>query len=97
MPRSDLSDDALTDIADIVDYTNTQWGAAQANRYVDSLEARFAQLAEFPFMGKDRSDVRQGLRSFPLTSHVVYYEPKDFGVLIVRVLHSSRDPRQALK
>ena len=96
MARFELSSEALADLAVIVDYTNTQWGGLQANKYTDALEAFFAQLAEFPFMGRERGDLGPKLRSFPFSSHIVYYEPRDFGVAIVRVLHGSQDPRQQL-
>ena len=37
-----------------------------------------------------------GLHSFVPGSHVIFYQPQPYGVLIVRVLHGSQDVRQHL-
>ena len=92
MARFELSPEAFADFAGLVDYTTKTWGTAQANKYADALEHLLDQLAKFPFIGQERSELNPDLRSFPFQSHVVYYRPMDFGVRIFRVLHKSQDP-----
>ncbi len=48
-------------------------------------------LAANPLAGRARSELHEGLRSFPVGSYVVFYSPTPEGVEIVRVLHGRRD------
>jgi toxin ParE1/3/4 len=48
-------------------------------------------LAAFPLIGRDRPELGPQIRSFPFDSYVVFYRPSDTGVVILRVLHGSRD------
>jgi len=48
-------------------------------------------LSEQPGVGRDRSDVLSGLRGFPVGNYVIFYQPVDDGIEIVRVLHGARD------
>ena len=52
---------------------------------------RFRMLAEQPLLGRARKDLGPELRAWIYSRHVVYYIPADPGVVIVRVLHGSRD------
>lgn len=51
----------------------------------------FELLAKNPEMGRRRSDIRVGLRSHSLGSHVAYYRIAKGEVQILRVLHGARD------
>jgi|SRR5687768_3249534 len=80
------------DLKEIYRYTRRTWGMAQAVRYVRQLEQRFSALAGNPLSGRERKDLQPpGLRSFVHGSHVVFYQPQPYGVLIVRVLHGRQD------
>lgn len=63
-----------------------------ANRVVDRLTEHFWSLARHPYMGRAREELGPGLRSFPAENYVIFHriDPQDV-VLIVHVLHSSRD------
>jgi plasmid stabilization system protein ParE len=64
-----------------------------------SLDTLFpdAALADNPLTGIAREDLRpEGLRSVVHGSHVVFYQPQPYGVLIVRVLHGWQDVRTHL-
>ena len=82
---------ATADMEAIAYYTEERWGLAQALRYVDDIEARFAELARLPKSGRAAADVLSGLRASPLGSHVIYYRETLDGILIVRVLHGRMD------
>lgn len=54
----------------------------------DALE----EIATNPLLGRSRDEVLEGLRSFPLGKHVVFYLAADYGIDVVRVLHERMDP-----
>lgn len=63
-----------------------------ADRLVDSITDRFYLLATHPNIGRTRDqDLRPGLRSFAVAEYVILYRVQDEDVLILRVLHGSRD------
>ena len=94
MARFDLAETAQSDLVGIAEYTAQQWGKDHAVRYLDALEARLKDLARRPFMGRQRDELVEGLRSFPFESHVIYYRRADFGIVVLRVLHKRQDPHR---
>jgi len=93
MAAYDLSEAADEDLAGIAEFTLIHFGVQQSYEYSTRLEACFQGLADNPQMGLAVAELAPGLRRFVLESHVIYYRAQDGGVLIVRVLHSSRDVR----
>ncbi len=91
-PRYQFTDKAERDLGSIIDYTLQEWGAAQANIYLDGLETRAQLLAENPGLGTARETISKGLLSFPYESHILYYQKYAHGIVIVRVLHQHMDP-----
>ena len=91
-PRYQFTDKAERDLEGIIDYTVREWGAAQANTYLDGLEARAHLLAENPGLGTARETISKGLLSFPYERHIIYYTKHVPGIVIVRVLHQHMDP-----
>jgi len=49
------------------------------------------RLAEWPEMGRAREELREGLRSFAVGSHVGFYRAGAERLEVVRVLHGRRD------
>ena len=94
MARFELTEAAAADLAQITAYTTSRWGPAQTAKYLDALEARLAQLARRPAMGRQRDELAKGLLSFPFESHVAYYVPTRFGISVWRVLHQRQDPHR---
>jgi toxin ParE1/3/4 len=63
-----------------------------ADRLIDSVVDRFLLLATHPHVGRMRDqDLRPGLRSFPVGDYIILYRIKNNHVLILRVLHGSRN------
>lgn len=91
-----FSDKAESDLAKIIDYTLKEWGAVQANEYINGLETLAQQLAENPAMGLPNIQCMPELFTFPYKSHTLYYLKKECGISIVRVLHQSMLPEQYL-
>jgi len=41
-------------------------------------------------MGRSRSELGTGLRSFPVGSYIIFYHPLDNGIEVVRVVRGNR-------
>lgn len=98
MPDYILSPRALADLAHIWDTTTEEWGEVQADHYTDALDARCGWLAANPYLGKDRSEVRAELRSFPQGEHLVFYRIiKDDVIEIVGFPYQGQDLQRIFK
>jgi len=65
-PQADL------DLDDIWCYIAAKSGSADiADRLVDSITDRFFLMANHPYLGRARDDLRPGLRSFPVAEYVI--------------------------
>lgn len=63
-----------------------------ATLVIETITARFWLLAQFPYLGRSREDLRPGLRSFSADEYLVVYAiGADDVVFILHVLHGSRD------
>ena len=88
---------AATDLDDIWFYIASGSGNTElADRFVDSVTARFCLLADHPRIGRERPELRAGLRSYPAGDYVIFYRLEGPDVVILRVLHSRRDIRALL-
>lgn len=98
MVHYEFTDHAEFDLDSITDFTIEHWGPAQAEKYLDGLEALAQYLAENPNLGMKRDGLFEGLISFPYVSHILYYVKQPQGITVIRVLHNRMDPeRQIMK
>ena len=81
---------AAADILDIWDHI-AEDSIEQADRWVDKLDEKFKLIATQPLMGRARDELAADLRSFPFGRYVIFYQPIEHGIDVVRVLHSARD------
>jgi toxin ParE1/3/4 len=81
---------AEQDLDEIWLYVAEDASLATADRLIDDLIDRFSLMAEQPRMGRLRPEFGDGVRSFPVENHVIYYR-HEREVLIARVLHGRRD------
>ncbi|TYO66440.1 type II toxin-antitoxin system RelE/ParE family toxin [Bradyrhizobium hipponense] len=69
--------------------------AADSVRAADHQMARigeiFEMLVDNPLAGRERRELRAGLRSFPAGNYVIFYFPLPDGVEIIRVMHGRQD------
>jgi toxin ParE1/3/4 len=66
------SHQAEDDLIDIWESTYRTWGEAQAERYLDAIEAAMVNLARNPNIGKAREAIRPGYRSWQVKRHVIF-------------------------
>ncbi len=88
-----LLPEAETELDDIWLYVARASGSIEiADRLLDTISGCFWMLAQHPRMGRRRdADLRPELRSFPVGEYIVIYRIAGDEVLILRVMHGSRD------
>jgi toxin ParE1/3/4 len=89
-----LSALAERDLEQIWSYVAEDASPTTADRLIDAIIDRFELLAEQPRMGRLRPEFGEGVRSFTVENHVIYYRHAD-DVLVARVLHGRRDQAAA--
>jgi toxin ParE1/3/4 len=55
------------------------------------LDTKLHMLSMQPMMGQARDELAPRVRSLPFGRYVIFYQPLDDGIDVVRVLHAARD------
>jgi toxin ParE1/3/4 len=84
------SSDANSDIEEIVLYI-FDLNPVAAHHFLDSLEETCELLAEHPLLGRSRTELGEGLRSFPVGNYLIFYTPAADGIDVARVIYGGRD------
>ena len=85
-----VSAEARSDLDEIWLYI-AQDNPDAADKYARPIVSRFPTLASMPQMGRERSELSPGLRSFLVSHHVIFYRLFAGGIEIARVLDGVRD------
>jgi toxin ParE1/3/4 len=87
-----LSPEAEADLDDIWLYiVKESQSVERADGFIDRFATFFSRLAENPYLGRRRDDLRPGYRSFPVGDYVVLYRVAADEVLILRIIRGNRD------
>lgn len=89
--RVEISPAAAVDLDEIWFYGAEQWSFKQANRYQNNLLDMAQFLAEHPELGKDRSEIKSGYKSYTVGSHILFFWENDDILRVIRVLHKRMD------
>lgn len=87
-----LSPLAEEDLFKIISKTIESWGSTQAKVYAQTIDAALLKLAQYPDFGRERSDVYDDAKSFPVEKHIVFYQISENGIDVARILHQRMDP-----
>lgn len=87
----EFSNAAKVDLDEIWDYSRRNWGAVRAAGYLDRLADAAEALARGELTGTRADDIRPGLRRLVSGSHILWFRITDDRLLVIRVLHQSRD------
>ncbi len=90
MSRYQFSWQAGADLELIEAYISTDNPDA-AESLILTLCSKCRLLSEHPESGRDRSDLRPGLRGFPVGNYIIFYRPATYGIEVLRILHGARD------
>ena len=82
---------AKRDLEEIYAYTRNSWSKAQADSYLDKIEACIHQLAENPNLGRPRPEIRANYRSLTKESHTVFYKISTRDIHILGIVHNRMD------
>lgn len=91
MPRILRKPRAQRDLIEVWQYIAAGSGLDRADAFSDRIEQKLDLLAENPMLGRPRTELKQGLRSFPVGRYLVLYFPLDDGIDVVRVLYGGRN------
>jgi toxin ParE1/3/4 len=87
-----ISDEARRDLDEISEFLNSHFSEPSIRSTLGEIEQVFDLLGRLPLAGRARdNDLGNSLRSFATGEYVVLYRLAVFGVIIVRVIHGSRD------
>lgn len=92
-----LSRLAEEDLRFISGWTISEWGRAQAQKYVTQLHDSMSKIAATPAIGKSRPELFEKARSFPVQKHIVFYWKIENGIEVARILHQRMDPQVAFE
>lgn len=87
-----LTGDAKSDLIEIRRFTLNQWGDVQSKKYLSELHETISLLSETPSIGKLRSDIGEGVLSFPYVSHIIYYLVVEKTLIVFGILHKRMIP-----
>ncbi|XZO03656.1 MAG: type II toxin-antitoxin system RelE/ParE family toxin [Microcoleus sp.] len=90
-PQFRLTQPAIQDIEQIADYIASRSGFDRADRFLSNLDAKFAKIAQFPNLGRQRDEILPLLRSLPIDNYLILYMPIGQDVEIFRVVSGYRD------
>lgn len=86
-PRLSLNAEARADLDEILEVSREVWGERQVRRYASAINRGFRTIGQFPDVGRQRSDLRPGVRTFPVESHLILYEEQGNVVTVLRIVH----------
>lgn len=92
MSRLTVGSTARSDLRSIYADGLKIFGLASADSYFDGLLDVLDLLAEFPGLGRLRTELPEPARIYPYRSHVIVYDMHDGGeVRIIRIRHGRED------
>ena len=82
---------ARTDLVEIHLFGTKTWGREQAGKYRDLIRERMKLLAQGEVSGTSADDIAPGLRRQVVGSHAIWFRLDGERLVVLRVLHQSRD------
>lgn len=98
MPKVRLSEAAGSDLDEIHEFGLDRFGNEVADAYQLSIDVVLTRLETFPLIGEERSEYGADIRCVVHRKHRILYQVGVDEIVIVRILHHSRDvPRHLAK
>lgn len=86
-----LTPRARADLKAIWAYTADRWNSEQADRYVRLLHGAMRIVAAEPRRWRSCDHIRSGYFKYAAGSHMLFFKRHERGIVVVRILHQSRD------
>jgi toxin ParE1/3/4 len=92
MPKYQLTNKAVEDLAEIWDYTFDKWSEQQADKYYQSLLDTCEEIANNQDLGKNYEGVKIELFGLKINRHIIFYRKfTDEPIEITRILPERMD------
>jgi toxin ParE1/3/4 len=62
-----------------------------ADNFIEAIDDKFEQLSLFPFIGRERTSLAEGLRGIVVRTHLIFYSVERERTIIVRVIDGRMD------
>jgi toxin ParE1/3/4 len=95
--KVEFSNAAEADLVEIDKFSAVRFGDDVAEIYMHGFNAAFQRLRDFPLVAPLRPEFGEGYRCLVHRQHRVFYTVSEDKVLVVRILHHSRDAWRALQ
>ena len=87
---------AIEDLESIYLYSRQEFGLQRTEDYIFAIETSFQYLADDPLIARKCDYIRQGLKTFNIGSHVIFFKTTNYGIAVIRVVHQSMEFRRHL-
>ncbi|MCY7386165.1 MAG: type II toxin-antitoxin system RelE/ParE family toxin [Microcoleus sp. CAN_BIN18] len=82
---------ASRDLESIMDYIADRSGFDAAESFLDRINDKCQTLSKFPSMGRNRDESIENVRSFPIDDYLIFYNPIETEIEVLRVVSGYRD------
>jgi len=97
MAKYHLTNLAVSDLAEIWNYTYEEWSEKQANKYYKLLLESCQELANYPAFRKNYDLVEHGLLGYKASPHIIFFRIISVTEIeILRILHQRMDLKSKL-
>jgi toxin ParE1/3/4 len=86
-----LTGHALDALADILEYSTSQWGRRAADRYLDELEAGIERIRQRPDLIEFLPDLHPSLGFYRVNKHLLICDVQTRSIVVLTVIHGSMD------
>jgi toxin ParE1/3/4 len=98
MAKYKLTNKAVDDLTQIWNYTFDNWSESQADKYYYMLIDTCEEVANYPDLGKNYSEVMEDLLGFKAGRHIIFYRRlEETEIEITRILHEQMDLKNRIK
>jgi toxin ParE1/3/4 len=92
MAEVHFSKKAVQDLADIWNYTLTEWSERQADKYYSTLIQACQEIATDRMKGKSYENIAENIRGLLIFRHIILFKRiSTTEILVVRILHAQMD------
>jgi len=87
----ELSEEAVSDLVDNQNYTFTNYGENQLQKYETIFDKALGNILSFPNSGYNRPDIPRNYQVVQAGEHMIVYRVEEMKIYVIRVLHASMD------
>lgn len=98
MARYNLTNKAVSDLAEIWNYTFEKWSEKQADNYYQMLIENCQEIANNPNFGKNYDIITPNLLGMKTNRHIIFYRKISIETAeVIRILHGRMDLKSKIR